>query len=84
MGKKDPRDAVIVSTARTPIGKFRGALGTIPAPDLAAFSIKEVVKRAGIDPQIIDEVIVGNVYNTEWANISRLIDRFLGSRKPSP
>ncbi|MDY2985704.1 MAG: thiolase family protein [Synergistes jonesii] len=72
MTKKDLRDAVIVSTARTPVGKFRGALATISAPDLAAFSIKEAVRRSGVASETIDEVIIGNVYNTEWANISRV------------
>ena len=55
------RDAVIVSAARTPIGKFMGALSTTPAPRLGAVAVKEAVKRAGIDPASIDEVLMGCV-----------------------
>ncbi len=72
MSKKNPRDAVIVSVARTPVAKYRGALSSVSAPDLAAFSIKEAVKRSQVNPEEIDEVIIGNVYNTEWANIARV------------
>ena len=58
---KGKRDAVIVSAARTPIGKFMGALATTPAPRLGAVAVKEAVKRAGIDPASIDEVLMGCV-----------------------
>jgi acetyl-CoA C-acetyltransferase len=53
--------AVIVSAARTPIGKFLGALASFTAPDLGAIAIREAVRRAGIDVSQIDEVIMGNV-----------------------
>ncbi len=53
--------AVIVSAVRTPTGKFLGALAQFQAPELGAFAIKEAVKRAGIDPSAIDEVVMGNV-----------------------
>src|SRR6476469_7914564 len=54
------RDAVIVSTARTPIGKaYRGAFNATPAPTLAAHAIRAAVERAGIDPAEIDDVIMG-------------------------
>ena len=55
------RDVVIVSAARTPIGSFMGAYTDIKAQTLGAIAIKEAVKRAGIDPSIIDEAIVGNI-----------------------
>jgi acetyl-CoA C-acetyltransferase len=58
---KGKRDAVIVSAARTPIGKFMGAFATTPAPRLGAVAVKEAVKRAGIDPASIDEVLMGCV-----------------------
>ena len=46
------REAVIVSAARTPIGKaYRGAFNNTAAPTLASYSIKEAVDRAGIDPK---------------------------------
>src|SRR5579859_3980068 len=59
-GKK-PNDAVILSGARTPIGKFMGALANVPAPRLGATAIQAAVERAGIDPARIDEVVMGQV-----------------------
>ncbi len=54
------RDAVIVSTARTPIGRaYKGAFNATPAPTLAAHSIREAVARSGVDPQDIDDVLIG-------------------------
>ncbi len=54
------RDAVIVSTARTPIGRaYRGAFNATPSPTLAAHAIRAAVERAGIDPAAVDDVIVG-------------------------
>ena len=51
------REAVIVSTARTPIGKaYRGAFNATPSPTLAAFAIRAAVERAGIDPAEVDDV----------------------------
>ena len=59
---RDPRTTpVIVSAVRTPIGKFLGALSPLSAPDLGAAAIREAVKRAGIDPADVAEVIMGNV-----------------------
>lgn len=65
------REAVIVSMARTPVGKVGGALSSITAADLGAVAIKEAVKRAGIDPHTIDDVIFGNILNSDWQNIAR-------------
>jgi len=55
------RQPVIVSAARTPIGKFLGGLASLSAPELGAIAIREAVKRAGVDPQHVEEVIMGNV-----------------------
>jgi acetyl-CoA C-acetyltransferase len=55
------RDSVIVSAVRTPTGKFLGALKSLTATQLGALAIAEAVRRAGIDPQIVDECIMGNV-----------------------
>lgn len=55
------RDPVIVSAARTPIGKFLGGLAPLTAPQLGAVAIREAVKRAGIDPALIEEVFMGQV-----------------------
>ncbi|WIV12196.1 acetyl-CoA C-acetyltransferase [Proteiniborus sp. MB09-C3] len=55
------RDVVIVGAARTPIGSFGGSLASLSAIDLGVIAAKEAIKRAGIKPEIIDEVIIGNV-----------------------
>ncbi|MCX5895432.1 MAG: acetyl-CoA C-acyltransferase, partial [Proteobacteria bacterium] len=58
------KKAVIVSAVRTPVGKFSGALRDIPASDLGSIVIKEAVKRAGISPEQVNEVIFGHVLST--------------------
>ncbi|MEE9151437.1 MAG: acetyl-CoA C-acetyltransferase [Thermoplasmata archaeon] len=55
------REIVILSAVRTAIGKFNGTLRDLPAQQLGAIVIKEAVKRAGIDANAVDEVIMGNV-----------------------
>src|SRR6185369_6738523 len=55
------RESVIVSAVRTPTGKFLGALKSFTAPQLGALVVAEAVRRAGIDPDIVDECIMGNV-----------------------
>ena len=54
-------DAVIVSAVRLPTGKFLGALKPFTAPQLGAMVVREAVRRAGIDPGIVEECIMGNV-----------------------
>jgi acetyl-CoA C-acetyltransferase len=54
-------DAVILSAARTPTGKFLGALKALPAPELGAIAVREAVARAGVAREAIDECILGNV-----------------------
>lgn len=54
-------DVVIVSAARTPIASFNGALSTVTAPELGSVAIKEVLARANLSPDEIDEVYMGNV-----------------------
>src|SRR5580658_11244001 len=54
-------DVVIVSAVRTPIGKFQGSLSDLGAPQLGAIVVREAVRRAGIDPNTVDECIMGNV-----------------------
>src|SRR3546814_658428 len=54
------RDAVIVSTARTPIGRaYRGAFNATPSPTLAAHAIRAAVERSGSDPNEVDDVVYG-------------------------
>jgi acetyl-CoA C-acetyltransferase len=57
----DTKQAVIISAARTPTGKFQGVLKGFTAPDLGAIAIREAVKRAGITGDQVDEVIMGCV-----------------------
>ena len=54
-------EPVIVSAVRTPTGKFLGALKDFSATDLGALVVREVVRRAGIDPQSVEECLMGNV-----------------------
>jgi acetyl-CoA C-acetyltransferase len=55
------KEVVIVSGARTAIGKFGGSLKDVHPVDLAAHVVKEAINRAGIEPKVVDELIVGNV-----------------------
>jgi len=55
------RDVYILSAARTPIGKFGGALSTTPATQLGAVAIRAAVERSGIAPERVDETIMGQV-----------------------
>jgi acetyl-CoA C-acetyltransferase len=54
-------DALILSAARTPIGKYLGSLAEVPAPELGAVAVAEVLRRAHVHGERIDEVIMGNV-----------------------
>jgi acetyl-CoA C-acetyltransferase len=55
------REAVIVSACRTAIGKFMGSLSAMPAPQLGSVAIREAIRRAEIDPAIVDETFMGCV-----------------------
>src|SRR5829696_7249757 len=55
------RESVIVSAARTPTGRFLGSLKEFSAAQLGAIVVREAVRRAGIDPSLVDECIMGNV-----------------------
>jgi acetyl-CoA C-acetyltransferase len=79
------RNVVIVSAARTPVGKFGGSLQDIPASELGALVIKEAVKRAGITPDQVDEVIFGNVLTAaQGQNPARLASMTAGIPKEVP
>ncbi|MCL1593098.1 MAG: acetyl-CoA C-acyltransferase [Actinomycetia bacterium] len=69
------KEAVIVSAARTPIGKaYRGAFNNLEAPSLGAVAIKAAVERAGVDPAEIDDVIMGcaMAQGSQFLNLGRL------------
>jgi len=55
------KEAVIVSATRTPIGKFGGALKDLSATKIGAVAVREAVRRAKIDPNEVEECIMGNV-----------------------
>ncbi|WP_055437058.1 acetyl-CoA C-acyltransferase [Lacinutrix algicola] len=55
------KEVVIVSAARTPIGSFLGALSTIPAPKLGAIAIKGALEKINLNPELVQEVLMGNV-----------------------
>src|SRR5207248_6923696 len=57
----DQTTPVILSACRTPIGKYLGGLSPLPAPRLGALVIREAVRRAGIEPGAVEEVLMGNV-----------------------
>ena len=69
------REAVIVSTARTPIGvAFKGALNNIKSPTMMGHAIQHAVERAGVDPGLIEDVVIGSVLTagTGGLNVARL------------
>ncbi len=67
------KKAVIISAVRTPIGRYMGALKEVPAYDLAALVLNEAIKRARLDPAHVDDVILGQSYQSgEYVNIARM------------
>ncbi|MGL5315367.1 MAG: acetyl-CoA C-acetyltransferase [Peptostreptococcaceae bacterium] len=68
------REVVIVSAVRTPIGTFGGSLKSLSAVELGIVAAKEAIKRANIDPRIIDEVLIGNVLSAGLGqNVARQV-----------
>ena len=67
------REAVIVSAVRTPVGRCRGALAAVGAPELGALVIAEAVRRAGLKGEEVEEVIFGNLGNNDSANLARVV-----------
>jgi acetyl-CoA C-acetyltransferase len=57
----DIKEAVVITAVRTPVGKFLGALKSLKATELGAIVVREAVKRAGVSPEDVDEVIMGCV-----------------------
>ncbi len=73
------RDVVIVSAVRTPVGAYGGALKTLSAVDLGTIAAKEAIKRAGIEPNQIDEVLVGNILSAGCGqNVARQVSVHAG------
>src|SRR4051794_10269233 len=67
-------EAFLIGGARTPVGRYGGALSSVRPDDLAALVVKEAVQRAGIDPDAVDEVILGNANGAgeENRNVARM------------
>ena len=67
------QDVVIVSAVRTPIGRYGGSLKEVPVYELGAVVLDEAVKRAGVDPAMVDDVVTAQSYqNGECANAGRM------------
>jgi acetyl-CoA acetyltransferase len=77
------REVVIVSAVRTPIGRLAGALSEVRPDDMAALVIREAVRRAGIDPEIIEEVYMGcaNQAGEDNRNVARMATAARGSAR---
>ncbi|WP_377888964.1 thiolase family protein [Alkalihalobacillus sp. R86527] len=76
---------VIVEAVRTPVGRYGGALKDLNSGELAAIAIKETVKRAGISPEFVDEVILGEVrQTTESSNVARVAGLRAGISESAP
>ena len=55
------KDVVIVSAARTPVGSFNGAFGSMQAQELGAIAIKAALERAKVSPEDVDELVFGQI-----------------------
>lgn len=79
------REVVIVSAVRTPIGSFGGTLKDTRAVDLGAIAVKEAIKRAGIDPAMVEELVFGNVLQGGLGqNVARQVSMAAGLPKEVP
>src|SRR5438046_4320091 len=80
------RDAVIVEAVRTPIGKRGGALKDWRPDDLAAFTLRALVDRAGVEPKLVEDVVLGCVtqVDEQGANIGRLAPLLAGIPESVP
>ncbi len=74
------REAWIISAVRTPVGRYGGALRAVRPDDLAAIAIKAAVERAGIQPELIEDVILGNANGAgeENRNVARMAGLLAG------
>lgn len=79
------REVVIVSAARTPIGSFGGSLAALSAVELGTIVAREAIKRAGIDPALIDDVIIGNILSAGLGqNVARQVAVYAGVPETVP
>lgn len=79
------REVVIVGAARTPVGSFGGSLASVSAVELGRVAAKEAIKRAGIAPELIDEVIIGNILSAGLGqNVARQVAIHVGLPESTP
>ncbi|MBM7836932.1 acetyl-CoA C-acetyltransferase [Alkalihalobacillus xiaoxiensis] len=79
------REVVIVSAARTPIGRFGGQFASVSAVELGVIAAKEAIKRAGIDPAEINEVLIGNILSAGLGqNVARQVAIHAGLPEETP
>jgi len=79
------REVVIVGAARTPIGTFGGSLSNVSAVELGAVAVKAAMERAGIKPEMVNEVIMGNVLQAGLGqNVARQVSMAAGIPKEVP
>jgi acetyl-CoA C-acetyltransferase len=79
------REVVIVSAVRTPVGAFGGALSSISAVDLGVAATKEAIKRARINPEQVDEVLIGNILSAGLGqNVARQVAIYAGLPETTP
>jgi acetyl-CoA acetyltransferase len=68
------KEVVIIDAVRTPVGSFGGSLTGIPAVELGTIVVKELIKRTGIDPSQVDELIFGCVLQAgQGQNVARQV-----------
>jgi len=78
------RDAVIVSTARTPIGRaYRGAFNATPSPTLTAHAIRAAVERAGVSPDEIEDCVIGAALRCDRPVAALEVDRLEVRQHPN-
>lgn len=67
-------EAFLIGGSRTPVGRYGGALSSVRPDDLAALCIKDVIEKSGLDPAVVDEVILGNANGAgeENRNVARM------------
>jgi acetyl-CoA C-acetyltransferase len=83
---RNGREVVILSGARTPIGRYGGALKDVPPTELGSIAVREAMKRASIDPKEVDQLVFGNVIHTEAKDMyfARVVALGSGLKVESP
>lgn len=79
------REVVIVGAARTPVGNFGGAFKNVSAVDLGVVAAKAAINRSGISPDLVDEVIIGNILSAGLGqNVARQVAIYSGLKEETP